>query len=229
MMNVTLYLEGEVSIVSLSNVGEVDELDINIDDLNEESDIKDVMEQLDALYESSELDITTDIKKFTVMNPEDISYMGIKYEDEEEQDVSLDAFNLKNESFSPVKELLENANIGDLIYLRKTVGKSNWEFNIQVKDKDEMLNFSYFDCSCIFDQYDLLLENYYSILCDAILPESLSTGESKAVVENHDIEPQIVYVELYKVAKNIQSGEKILERVDIPGYYFLEKTRSIDE
>jgi len=227
-----IFLEGETSIVTLSNVREMDAFDFNIEDINEKADIVEIMDQLDAYAESSELDLTTDSKKFTVMNPDMITYMGTQDENSQELEVSLDTFMLKNSSFFPVKELLEHANLGDLIYLRKTEGTSNWEFSLEVEKNDEKLSFSYFDCADAldtFNQYDLLSENYYNVLCDTILPQSLESETQKAVMENFDIEPQIVYAELYKVTQDRISGEKVLERLEVPGYYFLDKTRTIDE
>jgi len=224
-----IFIDGDVSNITFANIGELEELDINIDDINEESDIKEIMDYLDALYESSEIDLRTDVRKFTIMQPEDINYIGIKVEDAQEKEVTLDAFELHNQTFNPIRELLENAQVGDLIYLRKTEGTSNWELSIDVEDPNETLSLSYFDCTIEMDQYDVLAENYYSVLCDSILPESLTSATSKAIVENRAIEPKIVYAELYKVTVGQDSNSKMLERVDIPGYYFLDKTRNIDE
>ncbi len=228
-MNTTLFLEGEVSTISLANVGNIDALEINIDDINEASDVKEVMEQLDAYYESAELDAVSDIKTFTVMNPEDIRHMALRYEDEEEKEVGLDSFMLVNERFAPVTEILEHANVGDLIYLRKTQGSSNWQMSMEVASKDEPLYFSYFDCTETPDQQDLLSEGYYDVLCDTILPQSFCTQDAQAVTDQYAIEPEIVYASLYTVKEDPLSGEKILQKMEIPGYYFLEKTRNIDE
>jgi len=229
MTETKVYLEGDLSVITLSNIGELDEFDFNIDDINEEADINEIFEQIDAFSESGELDLATDIKKFKVMAPEDISYLGIKEEDEEEVESSLDAFILKNENFQPVKELLEFAEAGDLIYLRKEQGKSNWEFSLERESTDAPMTLSYFDCSHDLDQYDLLAESYYDVLCDTFIPESLSSGGSKAQVENFDIDPQLVYGELYKVVEDPETWDKSLERLEVPGFYFLDKTRSTDE
>jgi len=63
-METKVYLEGDVSVITLSNIGELDEFDFNIDDINEEADINEIFEQIDAFAESGELDLATDIKKF---------------------------------------------------------------------------------------------------------------------------------------------------------------------
>jgi hypothetical protein len=228
-METKVYLEGDVSVITLSNLGELDEFDFNIDDINEEADINEIFEQIDAFAESAELDLATDIKKFKAIAPEDISYLAITENDGEEQEVSLDTFTLNNENFHPVKELLEFAEAGDLIYLRREQGKSNWEFSLERETSDAPMSFSYFDCSHDLDQYDLLAESYYDVLCDTFLPESLSAGENRAVVENFDIDPQLVYGELYKVVEDPETWDKTLERIEVPGFYFLDKTRGVDE
>jgi len=231
-MNKKVFLEGDVSVISLSNIGELEDFEFNIDDINEESDIVEIMEQLDAYAESAELDLVTDIKKFRVIHPEDIRHLSVQEEDAEEKEVHLDDFTLLSASFAPVKDLLESAKVGELIYLRKVQGSSNWEYSLQVESPDETLNFSYFDCTNSLeqlDQYALLSQSYYNILCDSIMVDSLSSKEGDASIENFHIEPTIVYAELYKVTENGITGEKILERLDAPGYYFLDKTRQIDE
>jgi hypothetical protein len=228
-METKVYLEGDLSVITLSNIGELDEFDFNIDDINEEADINEIFEQIDAFSESGELDLATDIKKFKVMAPEDISYLGIAETDEDEREVSLDTFTLKNGNFQPVKELLEFGEPGDLIYLRKEQGKSNWEFTLERENNETPMTFSYFDCAHDLDQYDLLAESYYDVLCDTFIPESLSAGESKAVVDNFDVDPQLVYGELYKVIEDPETWDKSLERIEVPGFYFLDKTRGVDE
>ncbi len=227
-MEKRVYIEGDLSVITLSNIGELDAFDFNIDDINEEADINEIMEQIDAFAESGELDLATDIKKFKVMNPEDISYLAIE-ENDEEMEVSLDSFTLTNESMQPVTELLEFAEPGDLIYLRREVGKTNWEMSIEVEESNAALVFSYFDCAHDLDQYDLLAESYYDVLCDTILPESLSSAEKRAQIENFAIDPQLIYGELYKVIEDPETWDKSLERIEVPGYYFLDKTRSVDE
>lgn len=228
-MDARLYLEGEVSLITLSNLHGIEGLDFEGEDIKDEEDIKTLFERIDAFAESGELNLATDVRRFKVMPPEGIVYLGLKVEEKEEKEKSLDAFELKNESFDALKSLLSHAEAGDLIYLRREQGRGNWTFSFECGDEMETMRFAYFDCSGTIDQYDLLTESYYDVLCDTILPETLTVGESKAQVENFDIEPQIVYGELYKVVEDPETWDKHLIRLKVPGFYFLDKTRAIDE
>lgn len=225
-MGSRVFLEGETTLITLSNLKDVGGFEFDVNDLNEEADIRTVMEQLDAYSESAEIDLTTDVRKFVVMDPEGIKGLSI-LSDSKEQNLALDDITLVNKSFDPVSEILQASNEGDLIYLRKEKGLSNWEFSIE--ETDCSLRLEYFDCTKKLNQYDLLSESYYDALCDTILPESLSCGEEKARIESFDIDPQIVYGELYRVILDNEAGEKILDRIDLPGFYFLDKTRGTDE
>ena len=223
-----IIIEGDISKVTLSNVGILEEYDIDTDDINEESEIKSIMEEIDAYAQSGELDIMTDVCSYNVMNAEDIEYLAMSEEDSDEKEISIDTFKLVNKPMDELKELLERASVGDVIYLRKEQGKANLTLSLEVQNSDEVMNLSYFDCSTDMDEYDLLRESYYDVVCDTFLPESLATQENKATVENFVFEPEIVYGELYKIVEN-DEGIKSLEKIDFPGYYFQDTQREIDE
>ena len=222
-----VIIEGVISQVSISNVGELEEFDYNVDDLNESADIESFMQEIDAYAQSGELNATTDIKSYRVMNSEDVEYCA-KSDEGKEVEISLDDFKLKNQTLQPIKELLENARVGDIIYLRKEQGRGSYELSLELEDSSGEMSLGYFDCSESLDGYDLLRESYYDVVCDTILPESITAGDSKAVVENFLFEPQLIYGELYRVITT-ENGEKSLDRVALPGYYFQEASRSIEE
>jgi len=222
-----VIIEGVISQVSISNVGELEEFDYNVDDLNESADIESFMQEIDAYAQSGELNATTDIKSYRVMNSEDVEYCA-QSDEGKEVEISLDDFKLKNQTLQPIKELLENARVGDIIYLRKEQGRGSYELSLELEDSSGEMSLGYFDCSESLDGYDLLRESYYDVVCDTILPASITAGDSKAVVENFLFEPQLIYGELYRVVTT-ENGEKSLDRVALPGYYFQEASRSIEE
>jgi len=221
-----IVMEGIVSEVTLSNVGQLEELDYTIEDLNEAADIESFMLELDAYASSGELNSLTDVESYRIMNSEDIEYCA-QNDEGREVEITLDSFKLSNETLEPIKELLKNARSGDIIYLRKDQGKGSFEISLEVEESSEM-SIGYFDCSESLDGYDLLRESYYEVVCDTILPETISSGENKGVVENFLFEPQLIYGELYRVVTN-ESGEKSLDRVALPGYYFQEDSRRVEE
>jgi len=223
-----VIIEGNVSIVNLSNVGTLQEYNIESEEMNEESEIKSIMEEIDAYAQSGELDVMTDVCTYKVMNAEDIEYLALADEQSDEKEVSIDTFKLIDQTVESMKNLLSRASVGDIIYLRKEQGKANITLSLEMQNSDEAMNFSYFDCSTDMDEYDLLRESYYDIVCDTFLPETLSVEENKSTVENFLFEPQIVYGELYKMVE-IEKGIKSLQKIELPGYYFQDAQREIDE
>ncbi len=223
-----IIIEGELSIVSLSNVGNLEQYNIDSEDINEESEIKSIMEEIDAYAQSGELDVMTDVCTYKVMNGEDIEYLACADDEGDEKEITVEAFKLVNETVEPIQNLLARASVGDIIYLRKEQGTANITLSLEMQNADEAMNLSYFDCSTDMDEYDLLRESYYDVICDTFLPESLSTQDNKATTENFVFEPQIVYGELYKMEQN-EDGIKSLQKIEFPGYYFQDTQREIDE
>jgi len=223
-----ITIEGDISKITLSNVGMLEEYDIDTDDINEESDIKSIMEEIDAYAQSGELDVMTDVCSYNVMNPEGVEYLAISDDEGDEKEISMDAFKLVNKTMDEAKVLLQRASVGNVIYLRKEQGKANISLSIEMQNSDETMNLSYFDCSTDRDEYDLLRESYYDVICDTFLPESVATQENEASAENFVFEPEIVYGELYKIIEN-EDGIKSFTKIEIPGYYFQDTQRDIDE
>ena len=170
----------------------------------------------------------TDVCSYNVMNPEDVEYLAISDEESDEKEISMDSFKLVNKTMDEAKALLQRANVGNVIYLRKEQGKANISLSLEMQNNDETMNLSYFDCSTDMDEYDLLCESYYDVICDTFLPESLTTQENQESVENFVFEPEIVYGELYKIVEN-EDGIKSLIKIEIPGYYFQDTQRDIDD
>ena len=219
-----VILEGNVSILSLSNIGDLEEFDFSLDDINEESNLNEIYEQIDSYYESSELDLATDTLKYKVINPEDINYLAIK--DENEQEINLDDTILEHKSIDSISKFLESANVGDLIYLRKEQGRASIEYNVEETDK---LTFEYFDCLEELEQSDLLAQSYYDIICDSIDLDKIKSKDEQAQIDRFDFEPDLVYGEFYKVLFDEENNEKRLEKIDVPGYYFLDSSVNSDE
>jgi len=219
-----VILEGDVSILSISNIGNLEEFDFNIDDINEEADLNEIYEQIDSYYESSELDLATDNLKYKVINPEDINYLAIK--DENEKEINLDDAILEHKSIDSISKFLDNANVGDLIYLRKEQGRASVEYSLEEIDR---LTFEYFDCLGELEQSDLLAQSYYDIICDSIDLDNIKSNNEQAQIDRFDFEPDLIYGEFYKVLYDEENNQKRLEKIDVPGYYFLDSSVNSDE
>ena len=218
-MDRTIILDADTKVVTLSNVGKVEELDIAFEDINEDFDITAAMEQIDALAESGELDANSDILRYTLVNPEEIDSLVCE-EREEQREASLEEFILEHDTPQSIQDFIESTSEGDVIYFRKEIGKAHFEITAQSEKEDAKITFGYFDCSGEYDFYDLLDESYLDEVCDSLLPQQVSVEDGEAVVEVFDFEPQIVSGSLYKVKTDIDSGIKMLERIEMPAYYF---------
>ena len=218
-MDSRIILDADIKVVTLSNVGKLEELDIEFEDINEDFDITAAMEQIDAFAESGELDVNSDILRHTLVNPEEIDSLVCE-EGEEQRDISLEEFILEHDTPQSIQDFIDNAEEGDVVYFRKEIGKAHFEVVAQSEKEDAKITLGYFDCSGEYDFYDLLDESYLDDVCDSLLPEQVSVEDGEARLEVFDFEPQIVSGSLYKVKTDTGSGIKMLERIEMPAYYF---------
>ncbi len=218
-MDRKIILDADTKVVTLSNVGKLEELNIEFEDINEDFDITAAMEQIDAFAESGELDVKSDILRYTLVNPEEIDTLMCE-EGEEQREASLEEFILEHDTPQSIQDFIESASEGDVLYLRREIGKAHFEIAAQSEKEDAKITFGYFDCSGEYDFYDLLDESYLDDVCDSLLPKQISVEDGEATLEVFDFEPQIVSGSLYKVKRDIDSGIKMLERIDMPAYYF---------
>ncbi len=218
-MEAKIILDAEAKAVTLSNIGKLEELEIEFEDINENFDMSAAMEQIDAFAESGELDAKADILRYMLVNPEEIESLRME-EGEKEREASLEEFVLEYDTPQSIQDFIESAKEGDVVYLRKESGKAHIEILIQSEKEDAKIVLGYFDCSGEYDFYDLLDESYLDEICDALLPEQVSVEEGSASAEVVDFEPQIVAGSLYKVKIDAESGIKMLERLEMPAYYF---------
>jgi len=227
-MNQCIHIEGEASRLTLSNLRNLEGAELEPADLNDAEDLREVMEQIEAYAQSGELDLATEVRSFTVLPTDGITIEKEGEEGEEDTPLSLDDIELHTLSLDPVAELMEEALEGDLIYLRREHGPGEWRFCFDPEELSGKCTLDYFDCARFeLDDYELLREAYYDYLCDMIVPESLRIADRPATVEYSLFEPRLVYGELYRVVEK-ESGKE-LERVEIPGHYFLAEEVEIDE
>ncbi len=217
-----INLEGSGFKITFTNIGDLEEFDFNLEELNEESDIEAAFESLDEYAQSSEIDLTCDVKSLVVLNPEELKFISIESE-ESTKELTLDDFKLKNIPLNDIDKLIESAEIGDLLYLR--VESGDISYRVEVNNNLD-LEIGYFDCSNELNSYDLLAKDYYSNICDTILPETLLKF---GTLDEFKFEPNIIYAKLFKVIYNEELNSKVLKKLEAPAYYFLDETKSIDE
>jgi len=220
-----INIEGGGSKITFTNIGDLEEFDFNLNDLNEKSDIESAFEELDAYAQSSEIDLSCDIKQCKVINPEEIEYLSIQQDEEEEKELTLDNFELINLPLDDIGELIDSSEIGDTLYLR--VEHGNFLFRIETDD-DTDLKLGYFDCSKDLSNFDLLAKDYYSNVCDSLVADYL-VKKFNANIDEYKFEPNIIYAKLFRVVYNEESKTKVLEKIEAPAYYFLDDTKIIDE
>ncbi len=217
-MDTTIVMDAKTSVVTLSNVGTLEELEVELEDLNESADIEAAMEQIEAYAQSGELDVETDVLRYKVVNPEEIEYLALR-ETTEETQTDLESFGLKNVSLEALRDFIESSSVGDVLYLRKEEGMGHFEIAVEAS-KDKKVSFGYFDCAMEIDTYEALEESYLDVVCDTILPELAEVEDGACNVDIFDFEPQIVSGELFKVVSDPESELKMLEKVDMPAFYF---------
>ena len=218
-MDRRVILDADTKVVTLSNISGLDDLEGVLEDLNEEFDISMAMERINEFAESGELDAASDVLRFSLVNPEEIESLTCE-EGEEQRDVSLEEFVLEHETPQSVQDFIESLREGDVVYLRKESGPAHFEIVVESEKENAKIAFGYFDCSGEYDFYDLLDESYLDAVCDSVLPEQVHVEEGAGRVDVFDFEPQVVYGTLYRVITDPQSGIKMLERVEMPAYYF---------
>jgi len=221
-----INIEGGGSKITFTNLGDLEELEVNLEDLNEEADIEAAFEELDAYAQSSEIDLSCDIKQCRVINPEEIEYISLEKDIDNEKELTLDDFKLINLPLNDIEELIDSSEIGDILYLR--VENGNFIYRIEAEDGDIDLELGYYDCSKDLSNFDLLAKDYYGNLCDSLVPDYL-VKKLNANIDEYKFEPTIIYAKLFKVIFDEESKSKVLEKVEVPAYYFLDDTKNIDE
>ena len=209
------------SNIKFVNLRDLGEFGFDVEDIDDEADIDAIFEELDAYAQSSELDLSYDSINYRTINPEYINSITIEDEDNKESVLTLDDFKLKNIEIDNLDDFLESANIGDVVYLRVESGDCN--YRVELSEEGE-LEIGYVDCSIKLNSFDLLAKDYYDRVCDSLLPDFIPNS----TIEEYKFEPNIIYAKLYRVVFDEVANSKVLEKIEIPGYYFLDES-SIEE
>ncbi len=231
-MTLNIHIEGDAQRVRIYRVDdlEMEEFDSDAFDLQDQEDLERFMENVDALVESGELDLTEEPRIVLGLDPEGIDEMTLSIDEGEEEPLSSDQLTLRNlAATDPLKPILDWEE-GAIFYLRSEAGKGFWDFSAEVETPDfssEAISIGYFDCSGSLDTYDLLRESYFEAVCDTLVPSQLQYDGQNFQQESFDFNPSFIQGSLYRVATDPESGEKLLERLPCPPRIFLDESEEI--
>ena len=227
-----LHIEGEGRKIGLYRLNrlEMEGLDIDVDEELEREDILELFENVNAYVESGELDLLGESRTLTTVDPETIS-MTLDADEQAEVEISLDDVALKNLSVDKRLELLENAKVGDIIFVRTEVGDAYWDFSMEEETAfdAQKLSLGYLDCTMEHDEYEALRESYVDYLCDLVVPAEARYCDTKLELDEHILHTQQVWGELYIVRQNLPDRRKVFTKVDLEGPVELHLIDPTDE
>ncbi|WP_456450362.1 hypothetical protein [Hydrogenimonas sp.] len=227
-----LHIEAEGRKIGFYRLNrlEMEGLDIAVDEELEREDILELFETINGYVESGELDALGEADTLTAFDPETAS-VTLDADSEVEVEASLDDLSLKNVEVDKKLELLENARIGDIVFVRTETGDAYWDFSGEGEAEFSMekVTLGYLDCTSSHDEYQVLRESYYDFLCDLVLPEEARYGDEKLELDEHVFRPQQVFGELFIVRQNLPDRRKEFEKVDLGGPVQLSVIDPTDE
>ena len=231
-MTITIHLEGSSEKIGIYNLNrlELEGIDNGNYDLEDREDLERYLEDVDALVESGELDELESAEVVRVLDPEDLREILLGDGSGEEEALETDAITLQNIPADRFLRLIEEAEPGEILYLRNERGEGFWDFSAEVEREEvdsSRISMGYIECSLEFDTYDLLRETYYDRLCDTFLPTELRYGETPFNRDRLLFNPSFISGTLYKVVRDPETGTKVLERLPVPTRIFLDESEEI--
>jgi len=207
-------IKGAAKVAKLYNVSrmEMEGIDFSEFDLESQEDVRELFELVNDFVETGEADAIEEPLEIHGVDPDECSIKigeKIYYPDE---------ITLKNSAIEELLAPIQEAEEGDIYYVRSMEGDGQWLIEIDTEEIDpQKLSLEYVDCSIYFDQYDVLREGYLELICDTILPERLQYGESQVEVAEFIFDPVQVYGQLYKVVYDPAGEVKVLQKIDYGG------------
>lgn len=222
----TITIKGAAKIVKIYNVTrmEIEGLDIEDVDLESKEDVKELFERVNEFVESAEVDAFEPPLVIEGVDPDDCC---IKIDDTK---CYSDEVTLKNYDITDLLAPIQNAQEGELFYIRSEEGDGLWDFESEGEIEDiASLSIGYLDCSIYFDQYDILREGYLDVICDTVLPRTISYNDMKIEFQELFFTPVQVYGQLYVVKIDPISETKILQKVDFGGRMLMDTDFIVDD
>ena len=227
-MALSIQISAESKVVKIYNLTrlKMEDFDINIDDLNEESDLDEFFDKADELIESGEADTISSPLVIKGIEPDEITFSLLTHPNGEDTSFDTDDFELYNCSLENYVKEIKEAKVGDIIFIRSEIGKAEWRFLADSGDEEKIelkdIKMGYYNCNVEMDTYQVLSESYYYYLCDTLNPEYFYYKDNKFQIDEFDFDPFYIYGQLYVIKEDLQTGEKIIEYLPHEGRALLD-------
>ena len=207
-------VKGAAKVLRVYNVSrmEIEGLDISEFDLESAEDVRELFELVNDFVETGEVEAFEPPVELNGVDPDEctIEIDGKRY--------TTDEVTLWNENIMDLLSNIQEAEVGDLFYIRSMEGDGLWDIDSDAEEIDpSKLAIGYVDCSVMFDQYDVLREGYLDFICDTILPEHMKYEDAMFELKDFVFFPVQVYGQLYVVVKDPVEDVKLLQKVDFGG------------
>ena len=221
-----ITIKGAAKVVKFYNVTrlEIEGLEIDEFDLESREDVRELFETVNDFVETGEADAFEPPMELRGVDPEECAIRVA------EHTLYSDEVVLANENIVSLVESIQDAEEGEVFYVRSFEGEGVWNFESEGDiDEPKTLQLGYVDCSILFDQYDVLREGYLDTICDTILPEHISYKNQRIELSEFLFNPVQVYGQLYVVKKDPIEEVNILQKVDFGGRMLVGADFDVDD
>ncbi|NPA03546.1 MAG: hypothetical protein GXO61_01665 [Epsilonproteobacteria bacterium] len=204
-----MTVKGRAKIVKIYDVKSM-EIDESVD-LDSQEEVRNLFELVNEFVETGEADALQTPIEIRGVDPDEstITISNRKY--------LSDELTLKNVNILELLEPIQQAQEGDLFYIRSSEGDGLWDFESDKELDATKVKIGYLDCALFFDQYDVLREGYLEVICDTLLPEEVEYPDAIIQLSDFVFQPVQVFAQLYVVKKDPIEGIKLLQKVDFGG------------
>ncbi len=207
----TIKIKGAARVAKLYNISrlEMEGVDFSEFDLDNAEDVKELFEIVNDYIETGEADAIEPPLEIQAADPDESAIVI------EGKNYYSDEVILRNIKLDELLQPLQEAQGGDIYYVRSMEGDGEWLLESEDEVNVEDFSIGYVDCSLYFDQYDVLREGYLELICDTLLPTKVGVKDQKVEVAEFIFDPVHIFGQLYRVVDVY--GVKVLERIDYGG------------
>ena len=218
-MSLNLSIRGDAKLVKIYNVSRLDIEGIDLDsyDLEVKEDINELFEIVNDFVETGEADVYEGHLEIHGVDPESCKF---KLFDTKEKEFVLEEATLKNIKIDDLLKDIQNANVGDIFFIKSFEGEALWDFDSDIEtDEIDPKNFEigYIDCLDGHDQYDVFKEGIYDLLCDTVSTDYIRYNGEKFELLDFVFHPVQIFAQLYVVKEDPLGETKVLQKVEFGG------------
>ncbi|WP_281950572.1 hypothetical protein [Nitrosophilus kaiyonis] len=218
-MGLNLSINGTAKIFKIYNLSrmEIEGIDFSAYDIEVKEDVIELMEILNEFIETGEADAYDYHQEIHGVEPENCKF---KLTNSTTKEIVLDEITLKNIKPQELIKDIENANVGDLFFIKNFEGEALWDFDsdIEVENIDpQKLEIGYIECLEGLDQYDIFREGIYDLLCDTVSTDYIRYEGEKFELLDFVFHPIHIFAQLYIVKEDPLGETKVLQKVQYGG------------